>query len=219
MSNQQYRDNNRWLHELRGLDGNLARLAAFQALGNYLYVVAYNYLRRRQNDVFSLSTFAYEELAALGQDFVQDTLERIAADDCALLEKYHGSGAFTGWCSRLVTNAIASELRTSIWSKRNRPTGEANGILQTAAVEDRMAQELQIQQITDVLKHCIQRLPERRQIAFVHCMIHNRPAADVATQLDATANAVNQLVHHAKRDLRRCVESSGYGPDVLALFE
>ncbi|MCB0237375.1 MAG: hypothetical protein KDH08_01795, partial [Anaerolineae bacterium] len=59
--------------------------SAHKDLANYLYVVAYNYLRLRQADLRALADFAAEELASLAQDFVQETLEKLARRDFALL--------------------------------------------------------------------------------------------------------------------------------------
>lgn len=45
------RDNQEWVQELRGDRGGQQQEAAHCELANYLYVVAYNYLRIRQADL------------------------------------------------------------------------------------------------------------------------------------------------------------------------
>lgn len=82
------RSNQDWVQELCGDRGDDAQRLAHQDLARYLYVEAYNYLRLRQADLYRLADFAAEELAALAQDFVQETLEKLARDDFALLGRY-----------------------------------------------------------------------------------------------------------------------------------
>ncbi len=74
----QHRNNQDWLQELKGDCGVTRQADAHRDLASYLYVVAYNYLRLRQADLRALAVFPDEELAALAQDFVQETLEKLA---------------------------------------------------------------------------------------------------------------------------------------------
>ena len=75
------RDNQEWVQQLRGDRGGQQQAAAHRDLSSYLYVVAYNYLRLRQADLRALDAFPAEDLAALAQDFVQETLEKLARRD------------------------------------------------------------------------------------------------------------------------------------------
>ena len=215
------RENSVWLQDLRGAAGHAPQQRAHLDLANYLYVVGYNYLLRRQGDVAVLATFTATELAALAEDFVQETLERLARDQFALLDKYRGEGAFTSWASRLICNSIASQLRTSIWSKRLRPTETAQRVFTDRATDTNanpVAKQAEIAQVHDMLAHCIQRLGNRRRTAFEQCVVQERPVDEVAQELETTGNGVYQLVFHAKRDMRRCLEHNGFGLETLQLF-
>ena len=52
------RNNQAWVEELSGDYGVDAQREAHQDLASYLYVVAYNYLRLRQADLYHLADFA-----------------------------------------------------------------------------------------------------------------------------------------------------------------
>ena len=52
------RNNQAWVEELSGDCGVDAQREAHQDLASYLYVVAYNYLRLRQADLYHLTDFA-----------------------------------------------------------------------------------------------------------------------------------------------------------------
>ena len=79
------RNNQAWVEELRGDCGSERQSDAHRDLANYLYVVAYNYLRLRQADLRALADFAPDETATLAQDFVQETLEKLARNEFAVL--------------------------------------------------------------------------------------------------------------------------------------
>ena len=112
------RNNQAWVEELRGDCGSERQSDAHRELANYLYVVAYNYLRLRQADLRALADFAPEEVAALAQDFVQETLEKLARNEFALLASFSGAGKFTSWAAQIVRNQAAMELRKSYWTRR-----------------------------------------------------------------------------------------------------
>lgn len=213
ISSNARRTNNDWLSELRGMHGPAPQEAAHRDLANYLYVVAFNYLQQRQHALAILAALDPQELAALAQDFVQDALLKLAQDNGVLLNQFRGEGAFTGWCARLLCNLIARELRRPFWQRRA-PGEEALGRFATRSAE----QLSQIEQLGAAIKHCLEQLQERRRVAFERCIIHDIPTDEVAHELSTSANGVYQLVFHARRELRLCLESCGVGPDTLAIF-
>src|SRR5262245_55981058 len=105
------RSNRQWIDDLSGQQGATPQQQAHLDLANYLYIVGYNYLVRRQGDVNGLAESPGEELAALAQDCVQDILEKIAVANFALLARYHGKGSFTSWVAIILRNHIAGLLR------------------------------------------------------------------------------------------------------------
>ena len=223
------RDNQEWVQQLRGDRGGQQQVAAHRDLSSYLYVVAYNYLRLRQADLRALDAFPAEDLAALAQDFVQETLEKLARRDFALLDSYSGAGKFTSWAAQIVRNQAAQELRKSYWTRRN-PLPASNDqdendaqplLLQQLAdttVEADPARRAQQSQLTETLQRCLAGLSERYRLAVLNCLGDDVPADAVARALNTSANAVYLIIQRAKRQLRRCLESAGIDQTVLAVY-
>lgn len=223
------RSNHDWVQELCGDRGDDAQRLAHQDLARYLYVVAYNYLRLRQGDLYRLASFAAEEIAALAQDFVQETLEKLARDDFALLGRYSAVGNFTSWAAQVVRNQAAMELRKSYWTRRGplpkAGDGEDNGAEAELAVELAdpagdvdPARQAQQQDVCDLVQRCIDHLPERYRVAVLNCLGDDVSADAVARVLDTTANAVYLIIQRAKRQLRACLEQAGLDRSALAVF-
>jgi RNA polymerase sigma factor (sigma-70 family) len=204
-----------WITELRGEAGHNRQEAAHHDLANYLYVVAYNYLRQRQQqqDLPFLSSYAPEDLAALAEDFVQETLLKLRENDYARLAQFTGTGNFSGWVARVLTNLAASELRHAAWHRQERELAEdpRQSTLTPEAI-------VQLDQIEAILQHCLAQLDQRRRVAFEQCVAEDRRAKEVAELLETTENGVNQLVFRARKQLRECMEKHDIGPDTLALF-
>ena len=224
------RNNQAWVEELRGDCGSERQRDAHLDLANYLYVVAYNYLRLRQADLRALADFAPEETAALAQDFVQETLEKLARNEFALLASFSGAGKFTSWAAQIVRNQAAMELRKSYWTRRTAlPVGEdseesseqpwlAQTLTDTSVGVD-PARRAQQQQVQEILQHCLAGLPERNRLAIVNCIADDVRAESVAQTLNTTANAVYLLIARGKRQLKECLQRAGLSRDVLSIFQ
>lgn len=223
------RSNHDWVQELCGDRGDDAQRLAHQDLARYLYVVAYNYLRLRQTDLYHLAGFAAEELAALAEDFVQETLEKLARNDFALLGRYNAAGNFTSWAAQIVRNQAAMELRKSYWTRRG-PLPQA-GANDDNGAEPALAVELadpapevdplrraQQQQVRELVQRCVDRLSERYRVAVLNCLGDDVAADVVARALDTTANAVYLIIQRAKRQLRACLEQAGLDRSALTVF-
>ena len=216
-SNSSQRENWEWVRNLNGTDGPDAQRRAHADLATYLYVVAFNYLERRRNSVPVLSEFDGDELAELSQDFVQDTLGKLANNNHELLEQYSGAGRFTSWAAQIITNQIASELRRPYWRRRGALSEEL--FAQQVDTETPLPEtRVLISELHQVLQSCLDKLSDRYRIAFLRCIVEGDRAEDVAEDLDTTSNAVYLLVFRSKRNLRKCVTKSGIGPDALNIF-
>lgn len=223
------RTNQAWVDELRGARGGDAQRQAHEDLARYLYVVAFNYLRLRQADLYRLADLAAEEMAALAQDFVQETLEKLARHDFALLASFGAAGNFTSWAAQIVRNQAAMELRKSYWTRRSPlpqagareadddQAGLASELADPADEIDpaRQAQQLQVR---DLLQRCLARLSERYRLAVLNCLGDDVSADAVARALNTTANAVYLIIQRAKRQLRACLEQAGLDRSALAVF-
>lgn len=223
------RTNQAWVDELRGARGGDAQRQAHEDLARYLYVVAFNYLRLRQADLYRLADLAAEEMAALAQDFVQETLEKLARDDFALLGRYSAVGNFTSWAAQIVRNQAAMELRKSYWTRRAPlPQASANDDgsaapaltveLADPSPEIDPARRAQQQQVHDLMQRCLARLSERYRLAVLNCLGDDVPADVVARALETTPNAVYLIIQRAKRQMRACLEQCGLDRSALAVF-
>lgn len=214
-NNSRERTNQDWLDELAGGSGRNAQEAAHQDLMSYLYVVAYNYLTKRQDNIAVLEEFGAEELARLAQDFVQETIEKISRNQYELLAQYSGAGRFTSWTAQIITNLAASELRRPYWGRRQIVTDTVYHSREDTESVSPASAAVQ-SEVTDILYNCIEKLSERYRVAFLRCVGDGDRAEDVAEDLDITANAVYLLVYRSKRNVRKCIEKSGLGADVLS---
>ncbi|HMN27780.1 MAG TPA: sigma-70 family RNA polymerase sigma factor [Caldilineaceae bacterium] len=212
---KQIRSNQQWLDELRGGPGVELQRQAHLDLANYLYVVAYNYLLRRQSEVDGLAEHGAEELAALAQDCVQDVLEKISSADFALLAKFKGYGSFTVWSASILRNHIAGLLRRVPFTSRHLDLEMIHAL---ASEEGDLSDGLVRAQLIAALQECLDRLPGQYRIALIHCILNGEGAKSVADALQKTVGAVNLLVLRAKRQVKRCLAGKGFDNEVLGLF-
>lgn len=221
------RTNTDWIEELTGSRGSSPQRTAHEDLARYLYVVAYNYLLLRQGDLTRLAGFAPEELAALAQDFVQETLEKLARGRFALLDSFHGAGKFTSWVAQIVRNQAAMELRKSHWTRAaaqslDAPTDEDPATLSRELADSSPAgdpaHQAQQSAVRSLVERCLDRLSERYRLAVLNCLADDISAEVVARELNTTANAVYLIIQRAKRQLRTCLEQAGLDRRTLALF-
>lgn len=211
----QRRTNQEWLDALRGQQGSAAQKAAYLDLANYLYKTAFNYLLKRQNDVALLAEQPGNAVAALAQDCVQDTLLKLWANECALLDQYQEKGRFLGWAALIIRNHVAGLLRRPPYSREVLPPAD---LVNYADGAQPYAAQISSQEVGECLQACLDALPDLRREVLISCILHDERSKVVAARLQRTVNAVDQLVWHAKRQVRECLEQKGIGPEVLALF-
>ncbi|MGB0386230.1 MAG: hypothetical protein ACPGWR_15585 [Ardenticatenaceae bacterium] len=103
------RNDQDWVEELRGERGGRLQKQAHQELAAYLYRIVYHYLvgRQSQHHPYMLISFTPLQLAALAQKFVQQTLEKVACNDFALLDQFEGEGSFTSWAAAIAARDVA----------------------------------------------------------------------------------------------------------------
>ncbi|MEZ4866944.1 MAG: sigma-70 family RNA polymerase sigma factor [Caldilineaceae bacterium] len=212
----QRRDDQLWLADLRGQNGDDAQQRAYLDLANYLYKVAYNYLVKRQTDVSILAASMNSELAELAQDCVQDTLLKLWQNDGALLDQYQGKGRFLAWTALVIRNHVADLLRRPPYTREAPPPAD---LANRPATDLAPATRLTLQEVADALQKCIDALPPARRDAFSACIVNGERSKAVAARLKRTVNAINQLVFHAKQQIKSCLEHKGIDAQVLELFE
>lgn len=213
------RTNEEWLEELRGDEGYQAQALAHDDLAGYLYKVAYNYLLTRQAKANPqiLVSFGLSDLATLAQDFVQETLEKLAKNDFALLEQFKGEGSFTGWVAVIVRRQVAQELRKSYWERRvilsqNGATEEEDEE-EFELVSDEISPEQAVmqQEVSQALLACLGRLKADQRTALVGLIVEKKSGKELAKALDRpNENAIYSLVGRTKRKVRKCLQKAGW---------
>ena len=212
---KQGRTNQEWLDAMRGQQGSAAQKAAYLDLANYLYKTAFNYLLKRQNDVALLAEQPSHAVAALAQDYVQDILLKLWANESALLNQYQGKGRFLGWAALIIRNHVAGLLRRPPYTREVLPPAELVDYTDGALP---YATQIAREEIGISLQACLDALPDLRREVLISCILHGERSKVVAARIHRTVNAVDQLVWHAKRQVRECLQQKGIGPEVLALF-
>lgn len=204
-----------WAQSLKGEHGLEIQRVALQRLSNYVYVVAYNCIRRKCLDVPRLSYFNQRDMAMLAEDFVQDFIVKLLKDDCELLSKYSGRGRFTAWAAQVMVNMILSAFRKVEWSRCD-PLEEQALYVDSDAVDP--VQSAQRNQIRRKIAACLDQLPPQYRTVLVRCIIQGEPASAVAQDLSRNVQAVYNLAHRAKKQLVTLLARENVGPEDLAAF-
>lgn len=208
LSHHNSRPNQEWVAALRGTLGAEAQQNALEDLAKYQQVVAFNHLTRCTTQSETLSILNREEIGTLAEDHTYTFIEKLVQDDFALLEKYSGTGRFTAWTAKVLTNAMTSEMRRVAW-RRQVPMSESVSE-NYADVPRRQPEQVAIQNsITATIQNGLEALPERYQIVLTRCLINGESSKSVAEDLETTVNAVNVLAYRAKQKLRKYLISQG----------
>lgn len=221
------RTNEDWIAELRGDRGKETQRQAHEDLANYLHKIVYNYILKRQENLVALRSFSPDDLSELAKEFTQDTLFKLSINGFALLDRFRGDGRFTSWAASIVIREAGQEFRKPYWTRRGLAPGQrAQETDEEEMNSGHMAdlsslgpeQRVLNQEIGETLQDCINNLLAYRRKAFWECQIKSRPAQEVADDMGISRNAVYLLVYQAKRDLRKCLQRLGIGPDDLQLL-
>lgn len=214
------RSNQEWIRDLSGVEGKASQLRAHKDLAKYLFVVVYNYLldRRSEANPFALARLSSPDIVELAHDFVQETLEKLVTDDYALLDQYREEGRFTSYMAAIVRRAAARELRRAYWQRQvvlPQPSeGDAedwhSAIEFQLGTEDLGPEKMAARKhVLEVLKRCLDQLPDRQRFAFVRRVAEGRDTALVAASLGVTENAAYVLISRARKRLATCLRAHG----------
>lgn len=220
------RSNQEWVDELGGKQGREDQLIAYEELSRYLFTVAINELILRRNTNNYLNSVEHSLLEGLASDAVQETLEKIAKDNHALLHQYKMQGKFTSYVASIIHRQIGQELRKSYWQKKQalpqisedseddafEQIQADNLFYKSSNAPDDLALNKEVKKKID---DCLDQLIERRRIAFVACAFEGALAKEVALSLGTSANAVYRLVFDARNQLKSCLEGQGITHDIF----
>jgi RNA polymerase sigma factor (sigma-70 family) len=224
------RTNDEWVAALRGDLGYRAQEEAYGDLADYLYVVAHNYLRSHKADIPRLRCKSNDQLAALAEDFTQNTLMRLALEQ--LYNRYRGEGRFLSYMAAVVLNEVRQELRGKKWQiyeevllppelKYEPESGDRLPPFEPEAFPDSTPETWQLQrEVWETIQQCVEQLPERWRRAFVWNVFEGLSATKVKDRLNAPSEqAVYNLINRARRRLKAClIEASWDLDDVWKLF-
>jgi RNA polymerase sigma factor (sigma-70 family) len=227
---QDRRTNGEWVVALRGDLGRRVQDAAYRDLANYLYVVIYNYLCSRRDSIPRLYNISNEELADLAEEFTQDTLVKIAL--ARVYNLYRGEGSFLAFMARVAINNVGQMLRRREWWVYVEPppppeleyepeSGDRLPPLPAELTTDPQSDTgLQLQEVWDTIRRCVEQLPERWRRAFILNVFEDRPVSEVKDQVNAPSeNAVHILVSRARSRLKRCLADADWNlDDIWRLF-
>jgi len=199
-------NNNEWVKALSGQLGAESQRRSHELLGNYLYVVAFNYLRLYQSNLPLLASFADEEWAMLAEEFFQEFLVRLTVNQYARLLTYRGEGSFQKWSAVGLKRIIDKEFKKKSWHERERLADdeERPEFAQSSTAIDHLPEQLALEQ-------CLQRLSNREREIFLRRIDHDEDAQEVANDLGTSANAIHIALSRIKSKLRRCLEEQGIG--------
>lgn len=220
------RSDEEWVSELRAAGD--AQRQAFADLGRYLYTVVYNYLRKRQATSPRLRQLSTTEWNQLAEGFVQQSLETVWKK----LSTYEGRGKFTSWAATIAVRTAAYEIRKPYWREGRMPQPPADdpdndpeewgGLNQEWQERQDLSPEVRAltAEVVSLIERAIEQdLSERQRFAFVAQFLEDRSSDEIATELDASRNAVYMLIHEARKKIKRRLEEAGHTPeDLLGMF-
>jgi|GEM_PF-1022182 len=197
------RTNQEWIDALQNHSGERVQQDAFEELGNYLYVVANNYLIQISSRIPRLQEAEKQEISSLAEDFTHDVIVKLVRDDYAILRQYSGGGKFTVWVAQILINRISAELRRARWSQNVHHDLSELDNYKTLAID--LQQLVSIELLNDALDQ----LQERYRIVLVRCIIEGQPTNQVAKELGISPSAIYLLIHRAKQQISKIFSTEG----------
>jgi RNA polymerase sigma factor (sigma-70 family) len=223
------RTNEEWVAAL-GQEGSLEQQQALEDLGRYLYRVVYNYLLKRQGDIFFLSNLASSDLAELCRDFVQQALITIWQK----LNVYDRRGRFLAFAATIAIREAGQELRKKNWTTVVRlPARSSSG--KDDEIEDddwlsRLAQKVepglcaeqrvQLQDVMDIVLRTVDEdFSETQRIAFRGRFGGMKTNRELAKAVGVTQNRVYGLIYEGRAILKSRLEAANYTlEDIYAIL-
>jgi RNA polymerase sigma-70 factor (ECF subfamily) len=163
-------------------------------------------------------TLAADDLEALAEDAVQDTLLTVRAK----LDTFRDDSRFTTWVHRIAVNALLGQLRQRRWNLRL-PEAVTDAVPDTLNEEDVPAPERAVLQreLWTLVRQLIEveLTPYQRTILLAH-VFHQKPLDVLAAELGTSRDAVYKAIYDARRKLRAALLARGVTvAEALAVFE
>lgn len=152
-------------------------------------------------------TLADEDLEALAEDAVQDTLLTVRVK----LDTFRNDSRFTTWVHRIAVNALLGRMRQRRWNLRSPET--VSDATPDSLDEERVpAPERAVLQreLWTLVRRLIEveLTPHQRTILVAH-VFHQRPLDLLAAELGTSRDAVYKAIYDARRKLRAALVARG----------
>jgi RNA polymerase sigma factor (sigma-70 family) len=221
------RDDEAWIAELKGQEGEQKQETAFQDLGHALLPLVKWYLSSRSASPPTLAWASYHDLDQLAQDIVQESLVRIWQRG---LNLYRGDAKFITFAKAIAINQARQKLR-GMWRRPEMllPSPDDDGMskeddekLSIAGRSKMVMAELPPEKrvmLREALR-CVDRLlatqcSSREREAFVRKYLDGLKSKEIAQLMNTTDRAVNLLTYNARQKLRQGLEEERYTLEVL----
>jgi RNA polymerase sigma-70 factor (ECF subfamily) len=152
-------------------------------------------------------TLADDDLEALAEDAVQDTLLTVRAK----LDTFRNDSRFTTWVHRIAVNALLGRLRQRRWNLRS-PEAVSDAVPDSLNEEGVPAPERAVLQreLWTLVRQLIESelTPHQRTILVAH-VFHQKPLDLLAAELGTSRDAVYKAIYDARRKLRAALLARG----------
>jgi len=155
-------------------------------------------LRRYKTPIYH---FAFRLLgnAAEAQDIAQEAFLRV--HQCK--GTYQPSGKFSTWIFSITHNLAVSRLRSKkMWALWPRQEDDTDALVEFASTDPSPEEIVSTNELSDVLKKCIQSLPFLQREALVLREYQGLDYQEIAKILNKSLGTVKTLIHRARQNLK-----------------
>ena len=140
------------------------------------------------------------------EDVVQDTMLKVWTHRG---KWQHGRAKFSTWLYRVITNRC-------IDLHRRPRTDNVDAVPEQADAQPDVVSTMQRNEVTRMLEHAMQRLPEQQRIAVILSYHENMSNGEIAEVMDTTVSAVESLLKRGRQQLRDLLRR--HEPDIRHSF-
>jgi RNA polymerase sigma-70 factor (ECF subfamily) len=198
------RDRHAWVADLQS-DIPSVRESAWEDLFKTVFRIACAYLRGRSD----VAEFEVEQLA-------EDAAQEALVDILSRLDSFRAESKFTTWAYRFVVNNARELLRKRTPSKSHLSVldnDETATLLEIIPDPQVCTPALEVEEndliraAQEVINTC---LTERQRLVLLLCQA-GYTRREIAERINSTVNNVYQLLHAARKKLKKELHSRGYG--------
>lgn len=156
-------------------------------------------MERYQQQVFRVA-MGYLHAKEDAEDLTQEVFIRVYE----MLHTFHGEAAFSTWLYRITLNMSLNQLRKN---KKKRLLQSLDTIFNRGSSDKTPLEMLEREEQDREIRAAINALPEKQRMAFVLSRYEELPQKQIATIMNRTEGAVEQLLKRANEKLRKKLQS------------